>query len=69
MRYVPTWLRLTAALTLMCATTACAHLTQTAVTADAICDAWEVQTWSVRDTDETILGVKRNNERRAAVCG
>lgn len=48
--------------------TGCATTTGSAVT-EVACTGLEPLTWSRRDTDETIRGVKRHNAKWRAICG
>ena len=41
---------------------------QTASDATSACSVWRPISWSVKDTLETIDGVKGNNRRQAAFC-
>lgn len=47
----------------------CASQTPPAVTVDSVCAIWPETKYSKRDTDETIIGNKFNNARRAGFCG
>jgi len=48
----------------------CASLTGIAATrpVDTSCEAFKPISWSVKDTDETIIEVKRHNAKFAALC-
>ena len=58
-------------LAVLCALTlsGCATLTSTSVPIDAPCTVWQPLTWSVKDTNPTIIGIKTNNVERASWCG
>lgn len=41
---------------------------QTPLNGSSACTVWTGITWSPKDTDDTIRGVKENNARRQAYC-
>jgi len=42
--------------------------TQIPLNGSSACTVWTGVSWSPKDTDETIRGVKENNARRQAYC-
>lgn len=46
----------------------CANTTATGATSVAMCDQFKPISWSSRDTDETIAGVKAHNAVHKAIC-